>query len=61
MAFGGPTVGEQRATAQLNGNLENIGHMLGELNKALQKFNEAMEAHSKALQEATEALKKGRA
>lgn len=60
MAFAGQTVGEQRATAQLNNNLETVGDMLAELNKALKHYCEVMEANSKAIREATEAIKTGR-
>lgn len=60
MAFAGPTVGEQRATAQLNNNLDTVGDMLAELNKALKHYCEVMEANSKAIREATEAITKGR-
>jgi len=56
MAFAGPTVGEQRATAQLNNNLENIGDMLGELREAIKKFNESMDAHAKVLKEVADAI-----
>lgn len=56
MAFAGPTVGEQRATAQLNRNLENIGDMLGELNKTIKHYCEVVEANTKALQEVAEAI-----
>ena len=60
MAFAGQTVGEQRATAQLNNNLDTVGDMLAELNKALKHYCEVMEANSKAIREATEAINKGR-
>ena len=59
MAFSGPTVGEKRDTAQLNGNLGNIGDMLGELSKSLQKFTEAIEANTKALQEFAKSITPG--
>ena len=57
MAFGGPTVGEQRATAQLNGNLGNIGDNLGALTKAIQAFTTAVEAQTKVLQEIRDKMK----
>ena len=60
MAFAGQTVGEQRATAQLNNNLDTVGDMLAELNKSLKHFTEVMEANSKAIREATEAITRGR-
>ena len=60
MAFAGPTVGEQRATAQLNNNLDTVGNMLAELNKELKHYCEVMEENSKAIREATEAIKQGR-
>lgn len=59
MAFAGPTVGEQRSTAQLNNNMETVGEMLAELNKSLKHYCEVMEENSKAIREATEAIKKG--
>lgn len=59
MAFGGPTVGEQRATAQLNNNLENIAGNLVTLTKAIQSFTTAVEAHTKELQELTKSITPG--
>jgi len=56
MAFGGPTVGEQRATAQLNANLNTVGEGLGALVEALRAFNAALEAQNSVLQEISQHL-----
>lgn len=56
MAFGGPTVGEQRATAQLNANLNTVGEGLGALVEALRAFNANLEAQNSVLQEISQQL-----
>jgi hypothetical protein len=56
MAFAGPTVGEQRSTAELNHNIESVADMLASLKEALARYSAAMDAHSEALKAVAEAI-----